>query len=172
MSEHIDKPTDARARLTAHFEGDPSEHTKKWDQLWVEGFVPWDKGFPSPALVDLLEERKDLFPSKQGRKKALVPGCGRGYDVLLLSAFGYDAYGLEVSGKALEGARKVEKEMDGRGVYATKEGANKGAVTWLSGDFFKADFLKEVEGEGTFDLIYDYTVCNTKSYCSAGSDFQ
>jgi SAM-dependent methyltransferase len=172
MSEHPDKPTDARARLTAHFKGDPSEHTKKWDQLWVEGFVPWDKGFPSPALVDLLEERTDLFPSKQGRQKALVPGCGRGYDVLLLSAFGYDAYGLEVSSKALEGAREVEKKMDGKGVYATKEGTNKGAITWITGDFFTADFLGEVEGESSFDLIYDYTVCNARLRCSASPDSQ
>lgn len=42
--------------------------------------------------------------------KALVPGCGKGYDVLLLSAFGYDATGLEISSKALEEARKVRFE--------------------------------------------------------------
>jgi methyl halide transferase len=161
MSNPTDLPTDARARLLSHFQSakGTEEHGQKWDDLWKEGFLPWDKGFPNPALVDLLAERQDLFPSpKSGRRKALVPGCGKGYDVLLLSAFGYDAYGLEISSNALEAARKNEKEMDGKGVYETKKGVQKGAITWLSGDFFADGFLQDVEGERTFDLIYDYTV--------------
>lgn len=157
MSATQDKPTDARAKLKSHFEGDSAAHGKKWDDLWVEGFTPWDKGSPSPALVDLLDERRELFPGKQGRKKALVPGCGKGYDVLLLSAYGYDAYGLEVSSKALESARVVERELGGKGEYAVREGVEKGSITWLAGDFFKNDFLEEIDGDA-FDIIYDYTV--------------
>src|SRR4051794_1136579 len=115
MPENPDQPTDARARLLSHFQAsDPSVHGQKWDELWEGGFIPWDKGFPSPALVDLLDERKVLFTSKPGRKRALVAGCGKGYDVLLLSSWGYDAYGLEVSNRALERARKIEKELDGK----------------------------------------------------------
>jgi SAM-dependent methyltransferase len=165
MSNPPDQPTDARARLLTHFQTarGTTEHGQKWDDLWKEGFVPWDKGIPNPALVDLLTERQDLFPPslKASRRKALVPGCGKGYDVLLLSAFGYDAYGLEISSKALEAARQNEKEMDGKGVYETREGVEKGSVTWLSGDFFADDFLKDVKGEGSFDLIYDYTVSHS-----------
>ena len=161
MSNAPDQPTDARARLLSHFKGDPKAHGQKWDDLYKEGFLPWDKGFPNPALVDLLSERKDLFnaPPTTRRRKALVPGCGKGYDVLLLSAHGYDAYGLEISPKALEAARQTEKEMNGKGVYETQKGVQKGKITWLSGDFFKDEFLKDVDGEKTFDLIYDYTVC-------------
>lgn len=86
-----------------------------------------------------------------------MPGCGKGYDVLLLAAFGYDAYGLEVSSTALEACKKMEKECAGKGVYEEKiEGGN---VTWLLGDFFGDGFLKDVrDGEQGFDLIYDYTV--------------
>lgn len=159
-----DQPTDARARLLSHFAGaqGTAAHGLKWDELWQAGFLPWDRGFPNPALVDLLSERRDLVPSpsaRQGRKKkALVPGCGKGYDVLLLSAFGYDAYGLELSGKALEEARKTEEEAQATGAYPTREAVERGAVTWLSGDFFDDAFLKAVEGGGKFDLIYDYTV--------------
>lgn len=155
---------DARSRLREHFTGaELSTHTTKWDDLWKEGFVPWDRGFPSPALVDLLAERKDLFPAKQGRKKALVPGCGKGYDVLLLSSWGYDAYGLDASEKALDAAKQTQKESEGQDIYKTKEGVQKGSVNWLSGDFFANDFLKGVEGEPTFDLIYDYTARSPKS---------
>ena len=159
MTDPIDKPTDARSQLSAHFSArDISAHPEGWDELWVNGYIPWDKGFPSPALVDLLEERKHLLPSKHGRKKALVPGCGKGYDVLLLSAWGYDAYGLDFSTNALEGAKHVEKEFDGKGIYETKEGETKGKVVWVAGDFFKDEFLNVVDGEPKFDLIYDYTV--------------
>ena len=161
MSIGTNQP-DARARLLSHFQGDFSQHAQRWDDLYKENFLPWDKGFPNPALVDLLSERQDLLPSPEKKKKklrALVPGCGKGYDVLLLSAFGYEAYGAEISSRALDAARNTEKEMSGKGVYETREGAEKGDITWLAGDFFKDDFLKDVKGgDGKFDLIYDYTV--------------
>jgi len=150
------KPTS----LSDHFKGqNPSVHGQKWDELWDHEFTPWDRGFPSSALTDFLSERKEILPSKTQRKKALVAGCGRGYDVLLLSSWGFDAYGLDVSSKALEVAKGVQKEVDGEGVYETKEGVEKGRVSWIAGDFFKEDFLEEVEGEPVFDFIYDYTVC-------------
>ena len=64
---------------------DPREHGAKWDDLWKQDFVPWDKGLPNPALVDLLVEGKvPVVKLKTGgvRPKALVPGCGRGYGML------------------------------------------------------------------------------------------
>ncbi|XMA13160.1 hypothetical protein WAI453_005951 [Rhynchosporium graminicola] len=156
-----DQPTDARARLLSHFTSaqGSAEHGSKWNDLWTEGFLPWDKGFPNPALSDVLSQRQDLLPpcisnsQQKHRKRALVPGCGKGYDVLLLSAFGYDAYGLEISSKALEEAKKVEKDMAGKDVYATREGVERGKIEWVAGDFFDK---KGVLGE-KFDLIYDYT---------------
>ncbi|CZT45249.1 related to thiol methyltransferase [Rhynchosporium secalis] len=157
-----DQPTDARARLLSHFTSaqGSAEHGSKWNDLWTEGFLPWDKGFPNPALSDVLSQRQDLLPpcisssQQKHRKRALVPGCGKGYDVLLLSAFGYDAYGLEISSKALEEAKKVEKDMAGKDVYATREGVERGKIEWVAGDFFDK---KGVLGEEKFDLIYDYT---------------
>jgi SAM-dependent methyltransferase len=154
---------DNRVRMRTHFEGqDPAEHGQRWDQLWKDNFTPWDNESPNPALIDVLNEREDLAPKKPdgSRKKALVAGCGKGYDVLLLSAMGYDAYGLDISETGLQGAKDTEKKKDGKGVYTTKEGVEKGKVNWLFGDFFGDDFFTDVEGEKTFDLIYDYTVCN------------
>lgn len=167
-----DPVPDARARLLSHFSSakGTTEHGTKWDELYQANFLPWDKGFPSPALVDLLSsppssnsKYSNILPtisaSLSGRKlKALVPGCGKGYDVLLLAAYGYDAYGLEISTNALEEARKVAKEKGNEKIYATRPGMERGTVTWLAGDFFEDEFLKDVEGDGKFDLIYDYTV--------------
>ena len=150
-----DRPTDARERLRSHFLVDNSQHAQKWDDLYTQNFLPWDKGFPNPALVDLLSDRADLLPKPNPNRKlkALVPGCGKGYDVLLLKAFGYEAFGLEVSGNALKEAKLVEAEKGGESVYKTRDG--EGSVKWVEGDFFGG-----FEGsEGGFDLIYDYTVC-------------
>lgn len=170
-----DQPTDARARLLSHFSTatGSAAHGSKWNELYQQNFLPWDKGFPSPALVDLLNhaplstspKHAGLIPnpskSSKRRLRALVPGCGKGYDVLLLAANGYDAYGLEISELALVEAKKVEKEKGGEGVYASKPGVERGTVRWLSGDFFGLEFLSDVEGgeeKWKFDLIYDYTV--------------
>lgn len=57
-------------------------HQEKWAELWDNGdFISWDKGFPSPALVDLLAQRQqhtsftaqDLVARGERRKRALVP---------------------------------------------------------------------------------------------------
>lgn len=159
-STPADQPTDARARLFAQFSSakTTSDHAQQWDELWKQDFLPWDKGFPNPALVDLLTKRHQELPSSYSgqRKKALVPGCGKGYDVLLLAAFGYDAYGLEYSSVAVEACKKNEKEHGGKEVYEKR--VDGGTVTWLHGDFWKDDWLEKVDGDKKFDLIYDYTV--------------
>ena len=88
-----------------------------WSTLWDEGdFLPWDRATPNPALDDVLAYRQDLIgdcfvgdgKDGQRRKKALLPGCGRGYDVMLLANFGYDSYGLEISGSAGESRKQMD----------------------------------------------------------------
>lgn len=155
-----------RARLMSHFAGDVSEHGSKWEDLWDQGdFLPWDRRMPNPALVDVLEERKDLIGTcfvkdaagGKRRKRALIPGCGRGYDVLLLASFGYDAYGLEVSETAAKRCIE-ERESNGHKYPVRDESVGAGEATFFVGDFFSSDWMGNVEGDGKVDLIYDYTV--------------
>lgn len=161
-----DKPTDARARLLAHFSGDTAAHSDRWSELWDKGdFLPWDRGTPNPAVEDVLAHRQDLIgdcfvrdgQGGQRRKKALVPGCGRGYDVMLLASFGYDVYGLEVSESAM---RMCMREQDTNGhKYPVRDvTVGAGKVTFLAGDFFGDAWLSDVDGGPVFDFIYDYTV--------------
>lgn len=160
-----DHSNDVRARLKAIFSTPPSEHGKGWDKLWKEGdFLPWDKGTPNPALVDLLNDRRDVIGSpligegdSRRRKRALVPGCGRGYDVLLLASWGYDAYGLEISESAVRRCEE-EKRVNGEKYSVRDETVGCGEAKFIVGDFFADDWLKDVDGSGTFELIYDYTV--------------
>jgi hypothetical protein len=121
--------------------------------------------------VDVLNDRKDLVgdpTNGEKRKKALVPGCGKGYDCLLLASYGYDAYGLEVSSHAVREAEnwKVDHEKD----YEVKdETLGRGQVKFVGGDFFAEDWLKNIFGlenqdQGGFDLVYDYTVGRSLLY--------
>ena len=155
-----------RARLMAHFAGDWSKHQNKWSDLWDKGdWLPWDRGMPNPALADTLTDRQDLLGScwiqdnlgNRRRKKALVPGCGKGYDVLLLSSFGYDAFGLEVSNTAVKRCYE-EQENHGDQYSVRDKSAGAGKVTFMGGDFFGTDWMKNINGDGKVDLIYDYTV--------------
>lgn len=155
-----------RARLMAHFAGDTSKHQNKWSDLWDQGdFLPWDRGMPNPALLDTLTDQRhwlgtcfvsDDFGNKR-RKRALVPGCGKGYDVLLLASFGYDAFGLEVSQTAVNRCQE-EQNVNGHKYSVNDQNSGAGAVKFMHGDFFGADWMINIEGDGKLDLIYDYTV--------------
>ncbi|KAL2819518.1 thiol methyltransferase [Aspergillus granulosus] len=161
-------PEDVQKTIDKHVEaGNP--HTG-WEELWARGdsiTLPWDKHTPNPALEEVLTTKRAVIggplldnseeDGSKKRKKALVPGCGRGVDVLLLASFGYDAYGLEYSKSALEEARK--EEQDTKQKYPVRDlTIGKGTVTWIQGDFFEDGWL---EGLGLarngFDFIYDYT---------------
>jgi hypothetical protein len=153
-------PKDIRAHW-AKYQGD--RYVDGWASLWDSDNLPWDRGFPNPALEDTLIQRAGTIgePIAQDgqRRKALVPGCGRGVDVLLLASFGYDAYGLEVSATAVDACKKEEKEN--HSWYRVRdEKAGKGKVTFVQGDFFDDAWLKEIGvPRNGFDIIYDYTVC-------------
>ena len=150
----------------AHFAGDTSKHQNKWSHLWDKGdYLPWDRGIPNPALVDTITHQRHLLGScfvedhvgNKRRKRALVPGCGKGYDVLLLASFGYDAFGLDVSQTAVKRCYE-EQKVSGLDYPVQDQNSGPGAVKFLYGDFFGTDWISNVEGDGKFDLIYDYTV--------------
>ena len=155
------QPAGAPSNLQQHFATGSTGDTSRWAELWKTKFTPWDRGMPNPALHDLLRGRKDIIGScwqetggGRRRKKALVPGCGRGYDVLLLASFGYDAYGLEIEEAAIEQCKEVQKRDGDK--YQVQDGVDgAGAVEYLLADFFDVGWSKGIDG---FDLIYDYTV--------------
>jgi len=171
-----------RNRLRNHFLQPYAEHQKLWDNLWQKGdWLPWDRQGPNPALLDTLKTRSDLLGSAieaediqnnvhdrgalagQRRKTALVPGCGKGYDVLLLASLGYDAYGLEVSEKAVEACIVNAAESFDTYKAASKDAGKTGEggrYTFIQGDFFAQGWLVDSalnDKDFKFDLIYDYT---------------
>jgi SAM-dependent methyltransferase len=73
--------------------------------------------------------------------RALVPGCGSGYDVLELATPERSVVGIEVAEGAVE---RFEQLREASGVSS-------GRAEVVEGDFFDYDFQE------SFDLIWDYT---------------
>ncbi|RJE23296.1 Thiopurine S-methyltransferase TPMT [Aspergillus sclerotialis] len=159
-----------KSRLISHFEERPiQDHGSGWSSLWDTGNSNlWDRGIPSPALVDIIENHQqdqDLFypfTADGGRKRALVPGCGRGYDVVMLALHGFDAYGLEISQTAVAEAEKyasselkepTEHNFGSVGNLSERPGT----VKFVEGDFFADGWESQCSDGEKFDLIYDYT---------------
>ncbi|KXX82479.1 putative thiol methyltransferase 2 [Madurella mycetomatis] len=161
----------APGRLVAHFANrDRQTHNSAWSELWESDHNHiWDRGKPSPPLVDFISSRPDIIAQLGGgRPKALVPGCGRGYDVAMLALHGFDVVGLDVSQKAVDAARTyAEAELSRPSAYNFAEGSEKrqvlgppGTANFVCDDFFQrgweAKYFAACD-DGGFDLIYDYT---------------
>ncbi|RIA93104.1 S-adenosyl-L-methionine-dependent methyltransferase [Glomus cerebriforme] len=109
-----------------------------WDICWKKGLTPWDYGVPSPALKQLIEEKKFSLPKGRG----LVPGCGKGYDVYYLSSDERHVTGIDISQTLIEQVKKEQKEL----------AIPNPNVAFQQGNFF--EFTPPVE---KFQFIYDYT---------------
>ena len=70
-----------------------------WEAQYQKGETPWDKGAPSPGLVDFLAQ-------EPVRGRVLVPGCGVGHDVRALAATAEEVVGLDIAPSATEGAAR------------------------------------------------------------------
>lgn len=149
--------------LKQHFDAVPvSQQASGWDILYQKSQTLWDRAAPSPALIDTLTAHADLLAqppssSSKTRLRALVPGCGRGYDVLLLSSHGYDAVGLDTAETALADARALlaSPELPTKYPCPGHDNGGRGPATFVNGDFF--DRSEKATPRGAFDLIYDYT---------------
>ncbi|KAI7859153.1 S-adenosyl-L-methionine-dependent methyltransferase [Circinella umbellata] len=102
-----------------------------WCNRWDNAETPWDKGQASPALEDLMKNHSSLIPSTG---IGLVPGCGSGYDVVLLATDDLHITGLDMSSTCKLGNK------------------SHGQYDFICDDFFKFKFP-----EGGYDLVYDYT---------------
>ncbi|KAJ5175312.1 uncharacterized protein N7482_001189 [Penicillium canariense] len=143
-------------------------HGAGWSSLWDSGESDlWDRGKASPALVDIIEQERVLlspFTSDGRRKKALVPGCGRGYDVVMLALHGFDAFGLEISETAIKEAEiyasaELAKPSDYHFGSGQHQPLTTGSVTFFQGDFFTPqwNFKAGIDETTQFDVVYDYT---------------
>jgi methyl halide transferase len=113
----------------------------RWGKIWEAGIAPgevFDAGSVSPCLLN--EIAHDRIP--QG--SALVPGCGRGYDVFALAGPNRSVLGIDLVEQAIHAAKEealnhnndVDKEIKKNIEFEIK-------------DFFQLN--------DKYDFIYDYT---------------
>lgn len=105
-----------------------------WENLYQAGDLRWDKGAPSPGLVDFLAAHREL-PGET----VCVPGGGTGHDAGAWAKAGFRVYGYDIAPSA---------------VRLSSERAR--ANGW-SGEFRCADFLRD-EPPFQFDWVFEHTL--------------
>ena len=66
-----------------------------WEARYRRQHLPWDRGEASPALSHWLDTRMP-YPLR-----ILVPGCGRGYEVVALAKRGFDVTAIDIAPSAI-----------------------------------------------------------------------
>lgn len=72
-----------------------------WQARYDEGTTGWDRGGPSPALLSWLQSG-ELTPCR-----ILVPGCGRGHEVIALAKAGFQVTGIDYASSAVQAVREA-----------------------------------------------------------------
>ncbi len=70
--------------------------TEYWENRYQSNDMPWEKGAPSPGLVDFLAAEPGLT-----RGTVCVPGCGTGHDVRVWAKAGFGAFGFDLAPSAV-----------------------------------------------------------------------
>jgi SAM-dependent methyltransferase len=105
-----------------------------WEKRYQTGDMPWEKGEPSPGLVDFLAEQATL-----ARGTVAVPGCGTGHDVRAWARASFQAAGFDLAPSGIRLARE------------------RTAAANLKAEFNQADFLKD-EPPIQFDWLFEHTL--------------
>jgi SAM-dependent methyltransferase len=105
-----------------------------WETRYQTRDMPWEKGAPSPGLVDFLAAHPDL-----PRGTVAVPGCGTGHDVRELAKARFSATGFDLAPSAIALARENTK------------------AAGLDADFQFADFLRD-DPPQKFDWLFEHTL--------------
>jgi SAM-dependent methyltransferase len=96
--------------------------------------MPWEKGAPSPGLVDFLASH-----SKLPGPTVCVPGCGLGHDVRAWARTGFDAFGFDIAPSAVRLATNLAREAR------------------IPARFELADFLDDNPSR-RFDWVFEHTL--------------
>ena len=106
----------------------------EWEARYQSGETPWEKGEPSPGLVDFLQAHPNL-----PRGTVAVPGCGTGHDVRAWAQAGFTASGFDLAPSAVRLAREKTPALQ------------------LNASFQRADFLTD-EPPDKFDWLFEHTL--------------
>jgi SAM-dependent methyltransferase len=119
----------------------PMTSANEWEERYVSGDTHWEKGEPSPGLLDFLAMHSQLSPGS-----VLVPGCGTGHDVRAWARAGFDALGYDIAPSAIRLAEEKTRN------------------TGLQAKFALGDFLTDSPPR-QFDWLFEHTL-----FCAVQTD--
>lgn len=105
-----------------------------WEKLYQAGDMRWEKGAPSPGLVDFLAE-----PHALPGETVCVPGGGTGHDACAWARAGFRVYGFDLAPSAI------------------RLSAERARTSGLRAEFRAADFLRD-EPPFPFDWVFEHTL--------------
>jgi methyl halide transferase len=105
-----------------------------WEARYQSGDTPWEKGAPSPGIVDFLATHRELTG-----ETICVPGCGTGHDVREWARAALRVYGYDLAPSAIQLAAEWTQ------------------AAGLRAEFRLADFLRD-EPPFLFDWIFEHTL--------------
>jgi cyclopropane fatty-acyl-phospholipid synthase-like methyltransferase len=105
-----------------------------WETRYQSKDMPWEKGAPSPGLVDFLGANPGL-----ARGTVCVPGCGTGHDVREWTRAGFTALGCDIAPGAIRLATERTAAAD------------------LAAAFRLHDFLRDPPPQ-PFDWLFEHTL--------------
>ncbi len=105
-----------------------------WEARYQAQDTPWEKGEPSPGLVDFLATHPEL-----PRGTVCVPGCGTGHDVRAWVKAGFAATGFDLAPTAIRLSQERTRENG------------------LSAQFERGDFLED-QPPRLFDWVFEHTL--------------
>ena len=103
-----------------------------WEERYRAGDMPWEKGAPSPGLLEYLAANPPLAG------KILIPGCGFGHDARAISRPDNEVTGIDIAPSAINGAAAFPKT---------------GRENYLLADLFDLP----AEMRGSFDWVCEHT---------------
>jgi hypothetical protein len=113
--------------LSPVFPKEDAARPEFWEKRFRENFTPWDAGRVPAALGQFLKtEPRD--------QRALIPGCGSGYEVRAFAEAGFETLAIDFAPAAVERARRTLGPL---------------AHLVRLADFFEFDFARP------FDLVYE-----------------
>jgi 2-polyprenyl-3-methyl-5-hydroxy-6-metoxy-1,4-benzoquinol methylase len=122
---------------------DKSSYDAKWEDMWIQEQTPWDK---KQKVIILDHYTQQVYKHNSNIKRALVPGCGRGYDVITLCEIPSvdEVVGIDLAPTAISFAKELAQQE------VTTHPEIKKAKFVLQ-DFFT------LPSNEKFDLAFDYT---------------
>ena len=105
-----------------------------WEARYQTKDMPWEKGEPSPGLVDFLTANPELR-----RGTVCVPGCGTGHDARAWARASFSVCGFDIAPTAISLAESRTREAG------------------LSARFQTGDFLVDDPPE-RFDWVFEHTL--------------